>query len=129
MGMGVPMAIRRRDFLGWTAGAALASALSRRARGAGDVSIYDLPRFGNARILHMTDTHAQLQPVLFREPSVNLGIGAMLGQPPHLVGQAFLDRFQVATGSANAYAFTCLDFEKAAARFGRLGGFAHLKTL
>ncbi|MBN8960172.1 MAG: thiosulfohydrolase SoxB [Rhizobiales bacterium] len=126
------MTLRRRDFLGWTAGAALAGALPRRAwaaNAASDTSVYDLPGFGNARILHMTDTHAQLQPVLFREPSVNLGIGSMLGQPPHLVGNAFLERFQVAAGSANAYAFTCLDFEKAAARFGKLGGFAHLKTL
>ncbi|MBN9014483.1 MAG: thiosulfohydrolase SoxB, partial [Rhizobiales bacterium] len=75
------MTLRRRDFLGWTAGAALAGALPRHARAANaaaDTSVYDLPRFGNARILHMTDTHAQLQPVLFREPSVNLGVGAML---------------------------------------------------
>src|SRR5690606_28853120 len=76
------MTLRRRDFLGWTAGAALIGALprgSRAANAASDTSVYDLPRFGNARILHMTDTHAQLQPVLFREPSVNLGIGTMLG--------------------------------------------------
>ena len=77
----------------------------------------------------MTDTHAQLLPVYFREPSVNLGIGAMQGRPPHLVGRAFLDRFGIKPDSADAYAFTCLDFEKSAARFGRLGGFAHLKTL
>jgi sulfur-oxidizing protein SoxB len=91
--------------------------------------VYELAGFGNARILHMTDTHAQLLPVYFREPGVNLGIGAMRGQPPHLVGHAFLDRFGIRPGSADAYAFTCLDFEKSAARFGRLGGFAHLKTL
>ena len=77
----------------------------------------------------MTDTHAQLLPVYFREPSVNLGIGAMPGKPPHLVGRAFLDRFGIRPDSADAYAFTCLDFEKSAARFGKLGGFAHLKTL
>ena len=77
----------------------------------------------------MTDTHAQLRPVYFREPSVNLGVGAMQGKPPHLVGRAFLDRFGIQPDSADAYAFTCLDFEKAAARFGKLGGFAHLKTL
>src|SRR6201999_2718296 len=77
----------------------------------------------------MTDTHAQLLPVYFREPSVNLGIGAMQGRPPHLVGRAFLDRFGIKPDSADAYAFTCLDFEKSAARFGKLGGFAYLKTL
>ena len=68
-------------------------------------------------------------PVYFREPSVNLGIGAMAGQPPHLVGHAFLDRFGIKPDSADAYAFTSLDFEKSAPRFGKLGGFAHLKTL
>ena len=71
----------------------------------------------------MTDTHAQLLPVYFREPSVNLGIAAMRGQPPHLVGRAFLDRFGIRPDSADAYAFSCLDFEKSAARFGKLGGF------
>jgi sulfur-oxidizing protein SoxB len=123
------MTIRRRDFLKATGAAVLLPGLPRLARGADAPSVYDLERFGNARILHMTDTHAQLQPVYFREPSVNLGIGAMQGKPPHLVGRAFLDRFGIKADSADAHAFTCLDFEKAAARFGKLGGFAHLKTL
>ena len=121
------MSIRRRDFVALAGAAVLAGGLPRRARGAD--SVYNLDRFGNARILHMTDTHAQLLPVYFREPSVNLGIGAMAGKPPHLVGRAFLQRFGINPGSADAYAFTCLDFENSAARFGRLGGFAHLKTL
>jgi sulfur-oxidizing protein SoxB len=121
--------IRRRDLLKAAGAASLSGALPRIARAASDSAVYELAGFGNARILHMTDTHAQLLPVFFREPAVNLGIGAMRGQPPHLVGRAFLDRFQIRTGSADAYAFTCLDFEKSAARFGRLGGFAHLKTL
>jgi S-sulfosulfanyl-L-cysteine sulfohydrolase len=121
------MTIRRRDFLTLATAATLSGGLPRIGRAADGV--YDLERFGNARILHMTDTHAQLLPVYFREPSVNLGIGTMQGRPPHLVGRAFLDRFGVAPDSANAYAFTCLDFEKSAARFGKLGGFAHLKTL
>src|SRR3954462_6194176 len=120
------MTIRRRDFLSLAGAAALSGGLPRLARGAG---VYELERFGNARILHMTDTHAQLNPVYFREPSVNLGIGPMHGRPPHLVGRAFLDRFAIRPDSADAYAFTCLDFEKSAARFGKLGGFAHLKTL
>ncbi|HUE10913.1 MAG TPA: twin-arginine translocation signal domain-containing protein, partial [Steroidobacteraceae bacterium] len=77
------MTIRRRDFLKITGAAALAGATPRLARSA-DTGVYDLERFGNARILHMTDTHAQLLPVYFREPSVNLGIGAMQGRPPHL---------------------------------------------
>src|SRR5438270_13350968 len=121
------MTIRRRDFLTFAGGAALSGALPRTGRAADGV--YDLQRFGNARILHMTDTHAQLSPLYFREPSVNLGIGAMAGKPPHLVGRAFLERFGIKPDSADAYAFTCLDFEKSAVRFGKLGGFAHLKTL
>ncbi|UGY26958.1 thiosulfohydrolase SoxB [Bradyrhizobium septentrionale] len=123
------MIIRRREFLRASAAATLVAGLPRLARGADTASVYDLERFGNARILHMTDTHAQLKPVFFREPSVNLGVGAMAGQPPHLVGKAFLDRFGIRPDSADAYAFTCVEFEKAAGRFGKLGGFAHLKTL
>src|SRR6202051_1434036 len=123
------MTIRRREFLTLAGATALSPALPRLARAADNTSVYDLERFGNARILHMTDTHAQLQPVYFREPSVNLGIGAMAGKPPHLVGRAFLDRFGIKPDSADAYAFTYLDFGKSAARFGKLGGFAHLKTL
>jgi sulfur-oxidizing protein SoxB len=70
------MTIRRRDFLKITGVAALAGTTPRLARGA-DTGVYDLERFGNARILHITDTHAQLLPVYFREPSVKHGIGAM----------------------------------------------------
>jgi S-sulfosulfanyl-L-cysteine sulfohydrolase len=123
------MTFRRRDFLKFTGAAALSGGLPLIARSADSAGVYDLERFGNARILHITDTHAQLQPAFFREPSVNLGIGAMQGKPPHLVGRAFLDRFGVRPDSADAYAFTFVDFEKSAARFGKLGGFAHLKTL
>src|SRR6266404_6549013 len=123
------MTIRRREFVTLAGAAALAGAWPRLARGADNAGIYDLERFGNARILHMTDTHAQLLPVYFREPSVNIGIGAMAGKPPHLVGRAFLDRFGIRPDSADAYAFTSLDYEKSARRFGKLGGFAHLKTL
>jgi sulfur-oxidizing protein SoxB len=123
------MTIRRREFVTLAGAAALAGGWPRLARSAESAGVYDLERFGNARILHITDTHAQLLPVYFREPSVNLGIGAMAGKPPHLVGRAFLDRFGINADSADAYAFTFLDFEKSAARFGKLGGFAHLKTL
>jgi sulfur-oxidizing protein SoxB len=123
------MTIRRRDILKFTAAAALAAGLPRLARSADSAGVYEFERFGNARILHLTDTHAQLKPVYFREPSVNLGIGTMAGKAPHLVGSAFLDRFGIRPDSADAYAFTFLDFEKSAARFGKLGGFAHLKTL
>jgi sulfur-oxidizing protein SoxB len=122
------MTLRRRDVLKFAGAAALSGSLPRLARSA-EPGVYDLERFGNARILHITDTHAQLLPGYFREPSVNLGVGAMAGQPPHLVAKAFLERFGIKPDSADAYAFTSLEFEKSAARFGRLGGFAHLKTL
>src|SRR5947208_4344571 len=124
------MTIRRRDFLTLAGAATLSGSLPRlRAQAADNTGVYDLERFGNARILHITDTHAQLRPVFFREPSVNLGVGSMLGKPPHLVGRAFLDRFGIRPDSADAYAFTSIEFEKGAGRFGKLGGFAHLKTL
>jgi len=123
------MTMRRRDVLKLAGSAALSGGLPRLARSAESAGVYDLERFGNARILHITDTHAQLLPGYFREPSVNLGTGDAAGRPPHLVGRAFLDRFGIRPDSADAYAFTSLDFEKSAARFGKLGGFAHLKTL
>lgn len=123
------MAIRRRDFLKGAGLAGASLALPRLARGTEAASIYDIERFGNARILHITDTHAQLNPVYFREPSINIGVNEMAGRPPHLVGRAFLERFGIRPDSADAYAFTCLEFEKSAGRFGKLGGFAHLKTL
>jgi sulfur-oxidizing protein SoxB len=91
--------------------------------------LYDLPRFGNVSLLHMTDCHAQLKPVHFREPSVNLGVGAMQGQWPHLVGEQLLKAAGVPAGTALAHALSHLDFETAARRYGKLGGFAHLATL
>jgi len=91
--------------------------------------LYDIAPFGNVSFLHMTDCHAQLKPIHFREPSVNLGIGSMQGQLPHLVGQALLKKAGVRPGSAQAHGYTYLEFEKAARRYGRVGGFAHLATL
>ncbi len=90
---------------------------------------YDLPRQGNVHLLHMTDCHAQLLPIYFREPSVNLGVDSMAGQWPHLVGEQLLKAAGLAAGSRDAHAFTHLDFESAARRFGKVGGFAHLATL
>src|SRR6478609_3558225 len=103
------MTIRRRDFLTLAGASALSGSLPRLARSAETTSAYDLERFGNARILHMTDTHAQLKPVYFREPGVNIGVGSMQGNPPHLVARAFLERFAIRPDSADAYAFTCIE--------------------
>ena len=121
--------MRRREVLKLLTAAAISGVVPRLARAAEADVLYDIGKFGNARVLHMTDTHAQLLPVHFREPSVNLGVGAMAGKPPHLVGDAFLKHFGIAPKSQLAHAFTYLDFEEAAHRYGRLGGFAHLKTL
>jgi len=120
--------MRRRDVLKVLAAASLSGVVPRIGMAAND-DLYDIGRFGNVRILHMTDSHAQLLPVYFREPSVNIGVGAMAGQPPHLVGDAFLKHFSVTPGSRAAYAFTFLDYREAAHRYGAMGGFAQLKTL
>ena len=122
--------MHRRDVLKLFTAAALYGVVPHGfARAADADDLYGIGRFGNARLLHMTDTHAQLLPVHFREPSVNLGIGAMAGHPPHLVGEAFLKYYGLAPGGRLAHAFTYLDFAEAAHRYGKLGGFAHLKTL
>ncbi len=91
--------------------------------------LYEVPRFGNVHFLHFTDCHAQLMPLWFREPNVNLGVAGMAGRPPHVVGEALLKQFGIKPGTAEAYAFTYLDFEHAARTFGKVGGFAHLATL
>jgi sulfur-oxidizing protein SoxB len=90
---------------------------------------YELAPFGNVSFLHYTDCHAQLLPVYFREPSINLGIGSMKGNPPHLVGDAFLQHYGIQPGSRDAHAFTFIDFADMARKYGKVGGFAHLSTL
>ena len=90
---------------------------------------YDLPKFGNVHLLHFTDCHAQLNPIYFREPNVNLGISNQFGKAPHLVGEHLLKKFGIAAGTRDAYAFTHLNFEAAAMHYGKVGGFAHLSTL
>ena len=120
----------RREFLHALAAAAAAGlALDRHACAAQADSIYDVPAFGNVGLLHFTDCHAQLLPVYFREPSMNLGVGRAAGKVPHLVGEALLRRFGIAPGTAQAHAFTFLDFDQAARIYGKLGGFAHLAAL
>jgi sulfur-oxidizing protein SoxB len=90
---------------------------------------YDLPKFGNVHFLHFTDCHAQLLPIYFREPNVNLGIGAQEGKTPHLVGEYFLKANGIAPGTRDAHAFTYLDYVAAAQNYGKMGGFAHMATL
>ena len=128
------MGIGRREFVQMLA-IASAGGMALEQRGAlaanpGDAErLYDAPRFGNVSFLHFTDCHAQLRPIEFREPSVNLGLGEATGRPPHLVGEQLLKQAGIAAGTARAHAFTFLDFEAAARTYGRVGGFAHLATL
>jgi len=119
----------RREFFWLLACAGAAGILPGCMRGSLRRDPYESAPFGNARILHFTDCHAQLLPIYFREPSVNIGVAAASGRPPHLVCRHLLDYIGAATGSSDAYAFTYLDFVAAAERFGKVGGFAHLKTL
>ncbi len=90
---------------------------------------YKIQNFGNARFLHMTDCHAQLMPVHFREPSVNLGFYSNYGQPPHIVGTHFLKYYGIKENTRAAFAMTCVNYVENAKRFHRIGGFAHIKTL
>ncbi len=90
---------------------------------------YSIPMKGNARLLHITDVHGQLNPVYFREPNVNLGVGDAYGRPPHVVGKKLLSHMGLKTNSPEAYAYTYLNFENVAKIYGKTGGFAHIKTL
>ena len=90
---------------------------------------YKLQNFGNVRLLHMTDSHAQLMPVYFREPSVNLGFHSNYGKPPHIVGEKMLDYYGIKGNKRLEYAFSSVNFEKHAKVMGRVGGFAQLKTV
>jgi sulfur-oxidizing protein SoxB len=94
-----------------------------------DENLYQVPNTGDVRLLHITDTHAQLMPVYFREPTVNIGLGDAYGRPPHLVNDALLQYFGVESGTPYAHAYTALNFTDAAEMYGRVGGFSHLKTL
>ena len=126
------MSMNRREFLQILAAASAAGfALNSRELLAaqGGEKLYDLPRFGNVHFLHFTDCHAQLLPIWFREPDVNIGIGGALGKTPHLVGERLLKAYNIKPGTRDAHAFTYLDFAQAAKTYGKVGGFAHLATL
>ena len=126
------MSMNRREFLQVLAvasagGMALHSELALAEQAA--AKMYELPRYGNVSLLHITDCHAQLLPIYFREPNVNLGFGDQFGKVPHLVGEALLRHFAIKPDTLDAHAFTYLNFDKAAQTYGKVGGFAHLATL
>ncbi len=121
----------RREFLGLLAVAGGASSLAScvTVNSATADDFYHSQPFGNVRLLHITDTHAQLLPVYFREPNVNIGQGGAWGQLPHVVGKALLDESGIEQNTRSAHAFSYLGFEEAAVRYGKVGGFSHLATL
>jgi sulfur-oxidizing protein SoxB len=123
--------MERREFhklltLGVAAGLTLPSTLRAQSQTS---DAYHLPRVGNVHLLHTTDVHAQLLPIHYREPSVNIGLHEARNRAPHLVGEPFLQRFKIPSGSSAAHAMTYLDYVAAAEQYGKVGGFAHLATL
>jgi len=84
---------------------------------------------GNVTLVHIADIHAQLMPLLFREPSANLGVGEAKGLVPHITDRAFLDLYNIKPGSAAAYALTSDDFTALARSYGRIGGLDRIATI
>ena len=84
---------------------------------------------GQVTLLHLTDMHGQLNPVYYRPPSENFGVGKFEGIPPHLVGEAFLEHFGILPNTPLAYAHTMVDYVPLAMEYGKLGGLDHTSTL
>jgi len=125
------MEVTRRDLLK-VAGIAATVGLTGRAFAEADDAperLLEFESLGNVTLLHLTDTHATLPPVYFREPDTLLGVGDERGKPPYLTGRALLAHYRIPAGTAAAYALTPVDFTTLAARYGRLGGYAYLATL
>ncbi|RGP37121.1 thiosulfohydrolase SoxB [Pseudotabrizicola alkalilacus] len=85
--------------------------------------------FGNVTLIHITDIHAQLKPIWFREPERNIGVGEATGKPPHVVGSAFLDMFNITPGTPEAYALTHEDFVALGKTYGKMGGMDRVATV
>ncbi|MDY6859458.1 MAG: thiosulfohydrolase SoxB, partial [Pseudomonadota bacterium] len=129
--------ISRRDFLQAT----VAASAIYGASGVGNWSklaaqqaltqddLLQFDTFGNITLVHVTDIHGQLKPVYFREPEINLGVGAVNGLPPHVTGADFLKMFNIAPGTPEAYALTYPDFAALAKSYGRMGGLDRVATI
>jgi S-sulfosulfanyl-L-cysteine sulfohydrolase len=123
--------VTRRDLVKLLAIGATVGLAPRALAEASDAPerLLDFEPLGNVTLLHLTDTHATLKPVYFREPDTLLGVGSERGKPPYLTGEALLAAYGIPRASPAAYALTYLDFPTLAARYGRMGGYAHLATL
>src|SRR6516164_6951756 len=124
------MDVSRRDLLKLLAVAAGAGLAPRSLEAAdGPARLLAFEPLGNVTLLHITDAHATLRPVFYREPDTVVGVGAERGRPPFLTGAELLRAYHLSPGTVEAYAYTYLDFATLAARYGRMGGYAHLATL
>ena len=124
------MNLTRREFSSVLTAASVAGFSLHKEVSAQQAAVnYNVPKTGNVHLLHFTDCHAQLLPIYFREPNVNIGVGHMWGRVPHLVGEHLLKYASLQAGSPEAHAHTYLDFERNAQQYGKVGGFAHLATL
>ncbi|HVY05860.1 MAG TPA: thiosulfohydrolase SoxB [Burkholderiales bacterium] len=122
--------MHRRDFLQALALASAAAGLGAPALAAETFPLYRLPpRKHAASLIHLTDCHAQLLPVYYREAAINIGAGESAGKPSHLTGEALLKYYGLRRGTRLAHALTHIDFEKLALQYGKMGGFAHIATL
>ncbi len=125
--------ISRRDFVQLAAATAtLLPASWSRAFAQQRLTQAELLRFeplGNVTLVHIADLHGQLLPLLFREPSINLGVGEAKGLVPHITGRALLDLYKIPTGSAAAYALTSENFAALAKSYGRIGGLDRIATI
>ena len=127
--------LSRRQFLEVTAAtaaligtpASLARAAARQA--ITQAQLLEFGSVGQVTLLNFTDCHAQLVPLYFREPSVNIGVGDATGLPPHITGTDFMAKYGLPKSSPEAYAFTSEDFSTLAASYGRIGGLDRMATL
>lgn len=130
--------ISRREFLQTavaasallgTAGTGVWTAKAARQGLISEADLLAFPSFGNVTLVHLTDIHAQLKPIYFREPSINLGTGEAAGKPPHVTGKDFLALYGIEPGSADAYALASEDFTALAQTYGRMGGIDRIATV
>ncbi len=129
--------ISRREFLQASAAASVlvgASGFGNWARLAAQQALtqdqlLQFDDFGNVTLIHITDIHAQLKPIWFREPEINLGVGEAKGRPPHVTGSDFLKMFDLMPGSPEAYALTYEDFVALGKGYGRMGGMDRVATV